>query len=143
MINFTNKLEALIKEEREKMIGKAILYAENSEASNRNGYMTHKYAASIIKGIIEEYNQELNKLLEKREKEKQDKLVSDKVTEITLMKEQKTKERAETSSSKKKDMETSSVPTNDSVEKKDSKVVRKKSSPKKSTPKKRSSGGDK
>lgn len=133
MINFTNKLEALIKEEREKMIGKAILYAENSEASNRNGYMTHKYAASIIKGIIEEYNQELNKLLEKQEKEKQDKLVSDKVTEITLMKEQKTKERAETSS----------VPTNDSVEKKDSKVVRKKSSPKKSTPKKRSSGGDK
>ena len=62
-----------MREEREKMIGKAVLYAENMEAGNRNGYMTHKYAASVIKGIAEDYKQEISKILEQQEKTKQDK----------------------------------------------------------------------
>ena len=139
MLDFIKRLETLIKEEREKMIGKAVLYAENSEASNRNGYMTHKYAISIIKGVAEDYRQEIAKLLEKQQKAKQDKLVADRVEGITLMKEQKTKERNE---AKKKAMDTPVIPINDSVEKKKS-TVRKKPSPKKAPSKKKGSSSDK
>mgnify|MGYP006906262279 FL=1 len=139
MLGFIKRLEALMREEREKMIGKAVLYAENMEAGNRNGYMTHKYAASVIKGIAEDYKQEISKILEQQEKTKQDKLVSDKVEKITLMKEQHTKERNE---AKKKAVDTPVIPINNSIEENKSKVVLKnKTTPKKvvrkkATPKK-------
>ena len=34
MVEFSKGLEARIQKEKEKMLGKAVLYAENSEASN-------------------------------------------------------------------------------------------------------------
>lgn len=71
MIEFLKKLEERVNSEREKMVGKAILYAENSEPSNRNGYMTHKYVSNVLKEIVSEYKDELSKMLAKQEEARQ------------------------------------------------------------------------
>lgn len=73
MIDFIKKLEDRIASEQEKMVGKAILYAENSEAFNRNGYMTHKYARNVLREVVAEYKEVLSKLVEAQEaRKKQD-----------------------------------------------------------------------
>tara|TARA_B110000305_G_C19136572_1_gene491458 strand:- start:36 stop:683 length:648 start_codon:yes stop_codon:yes gene_type:complete len=71
MIEFIKKLEARVTKEREKMIGMAILYAENSDLKNRNNYMTHKYASNTLKEVVSEYKEELTNFLAKQESMKQ------------------------------------------------------------------------
>lgn len=84
MIEFLKKLEERVNSEREKMVGKAILYAENSEPSNRNGYMTHKYVCSTLKEIVSEYKEELSKILSKQEElRQQDEKEQSNVQELT------------------------------------------------------------
>jgi hypothetical protein len=73
MIEFLKKLEQRINSEREKMIGKAILYAENSEPSNRNSYMTHKYVSNVLKEVVSDYKKELTDLLDNQESLKEKK----------------------------------------------------------------------
>lgn len=72
MLGFIKTLESMISEEREKMVGKAILYAENSEPSNRNSYMTHKYVVSKLKEVVDKYKQELADIVDFQNKKRED-----------------------------------------------------------------------
>jgi len=90
MIDFIKKLEERIASEQEKMVGKAILYAENSEAFNRNGYMTHKYARNVLREVVAEYKESLSKLLESQEARKKEAEEQQKLAEFKEVVDKKT-----------------------------------------------------